>query len=323
MGNIKNNNNFDCLRLVAAILVIYAHAYLVKGIPQPFLFCGQIRMSLGTLGVTIFFVTSGYLISGSYLRNKGRILDYAKARILRIYPALIFQYFIVIAVIGSIASSLNHIDYFRQVLAIPRLALVPFQFNFPDLPGVFNHVVLKNEVNSSLWTLLFEVRMYILIPLILRFNLIIPALLAYGLYLYAYNGFVPDTMLDLGLMHCFSFLMGSMFYVFKDRIKLNTAVAAILLILLLLSNNMVIYALSTAYIVIWLAFVPLHCNLAKYGDYSYGLYLYGFPIQQLFVNTQMNFFLYLLLTFGVTLFFAVISWHLIEMPFLALKKRID
>ena len=61
----------------------------------------------------------------------------------------------------------------------------------------------------------------------------------------------------------------------------------------------------------------------RVGDYSYGLYVYAFPVQQTIISripglTSVELFL---VSFPVTLALAAISWHALERPMLALKSR--
>ena len=81
--------------------------------------------------------------------------------------------------------------------------------------------------------------------------------------------------------------------------------------------------LSYAVLTIGLARTPYVARTARFGDFSYGLYLYAFPVQQLVIDewgvrgTTVNF----LVVLAITSVFAVLSWHLVERPALALKDR--
>lgn len=64
-------------------------------------------------------------------------------------------------------------------------------------------------------------------------------------------------------------------------------------------------------------------GFGKYGDCSYGMYIYAFPVQQLFSSLYPNQMWWenLGASFPVTLLLAIFSWKLVEKPCLALKNR--
>jgi hypothetical protein len=108
-----------------------------------------------------------------------------------------YQYVFVAVVIGALATTLPLKEYYTRLLAIPRLALIPFGFYFPDLPGVFEHNPKPHFVNGNLWTLGFESTMYVVIVLLLKtqsllkVNILLPCTLLYGAYLFLSIGFIP------------------------------------------------------------------------------------------------------------------------------------
>ena len=85
-----HNNNFNLIRMIAALMVLYSHSYALIGIREPTLF----DIVIGTLAIHSFFFISGYLITQSLLKNN--IFDYFIRRFLRIYPGLIAMLLIII-----------------------------------------------------------------------------------------------------------------------------------------------------------------------------------------------------------------------------------
>jgi peptidoglycan/LPS O-acetylase OafA/YrhL len=332
---LHNQNNFDCLRLLAALLVVFAHSFMCLNLPQPAMVAPadpNQQITVGTLGVTIFFVISGFLITRSYLTNNGNIINYAKSRVLRIYPALLVQYLLVALVIGALATTLKLTEYYSRLFAIPHLALIPFGFSFPFLPGVFEHNPKPGFVNENLWTLGFELTMYVAIAIILKaqtlfkVQVLLPCALLYGAYLFRYAAFNPHNVRELGLLHCWSFLLGSLGYVYFDKISLSIGVALTGAMAMILSRDTVYYVftytLATAYIVLFVAFLRPKCRLYKYGDFSYGIYLYGFPVEQYYATLgEKSLLAFLAASIATSVSFAALSWFLVEKPALLLKSN--
>lgn len=317
---MTRENNFDMIRLCAALTVLYAHAYLLYNVTSP-QWLGWLNS--GALGVVIFFVTSGYLITGSYLRNQDNLVKYGIARLLRIYPGLLAQYIVVILVIGALGSDLSAMDYWRS-LSVSAASLLGYSIS--NIPTTFEHVANQgyaHEMNGNLWTLLQEVRMYLIIPFVLRFRMLTPALMGYGLWLLGYQGGEPHNIHELGLVYCWAFLVGSAFYVYRDEIKIDGAVAALCAVGAVISGNAFVSILCVAYAVMWFALRARPVKIAKYGDLSYGIYIYGFPVQQLFSSWfPDNLVMYVGGSLICTVALAAFSWKFVEKPALALKDRI-
>ena len=150
-------NSFDLLRVLAAVAVIFHHVAPLSGRPIVRLF----STDFGELGVGVFFVISGYLVTASWRRTPA-LWPFLKKRLLRIEPALAVSLAVTALVFGAYATSLPLADYFRtpQVwLYVARNALLyPVTY---DLPGVFAHNPLPLQVNGSLWTLRLEFTCYL------------------------------------------------------------------------------------------------------------------------------------------------------------------
>jgi peptidoglycan/LPS O-acetylase OafA/YrhL len=126
----------------------------------------------------------------------------------------------------------------------------------------------------------------------------------------------------------YSFFIGVLCYVYADKIVIKKTLFLLCIAGLYFFNlkyTTILGVVCACYLCLCIAFMDLRkFPLIKYGDFSYGIYLYGFPIQQ----TIWHFFPFarewwglFLVAFPVSIFFSVISWRLIEQPFLSLKHH--
>lgn len=322
-------NNLDIIRFIAATLVLFSHAYPLStgnNGSEPFGIVTNGEMSFGELAVAIFFVISGFLITQSFDRSKNPI-NYFKARSLRIFPGLIFCVLLSIFLLGPILTELSLRDYFTNRETYDYFKTITLYWWQADLPGLFPDNIWPSAVNGSLWTLWYEFFFYIVVAILGvtrtldKRIVLVGFILATALYFLGRGGFYTD------LFRYFS--AGMVFYLYRKEIKLNGWMAGLSLIILILTakNGYFEYSLSIAgaYLIFYLAFaskVNVH-NFGKYGDFSYGIYIYAFPIQQIMTqafNNQLTPLENFLLSFPVTLMFAVISWYLIEKQALKYKK---
>jgi peptidoglycan/LPS O-acetylase OafA/YrhL len=337
------DNNFNFIRFVAASLVLFTHSYaLATGSSQAEPLRATIGMTWGSIAVDIFFVTSGFLITGSYFA-RNNLLAFVWARVLRIYPALVAAILFCVFVVGIIFTTLSLSDYLSSTQT-HRYFLKNITLFFGvdhHLPGVFTEVPFKGAVNGSLWTLPYEVKMYAILALLLsvisylgkrlkfitvRKMILFIAIFSIGLNIF--NHF--QVVLPIKFVHLFSmFFVGAAYYVWRDRIVLSLSWALITLSLLLLSSIdkdifFILFCFVLPYLVFYAAYLPAGeiRNFNKYGDYSYGIYIYAFPVQQSLAQMIPNITVstMIALSFMVTLIFAFLSWHLIEKRFLKMKQ---
>jgi peptidoglycan/LPS O-acetylase OafA/YrhL len=336
---MKHDNAFDALRLFAALLVIFGHAFRLTGDIGP-AFAG---VNVATTGVKIFFVVSGYLVAQSWLRDPhpGRFL---KRRMLRIVPGLAAVVLLTAFVLGPMITSLPVPAYFTDQRTWAYLANLAF-YPVDELPGVFAANIASNEVNGSLWSLAPELSMYLLLPVVAVVSLALTG--AYRLFvlaallvtLTALLAVLPAPELRQWLIYgtrvwaWFSvapfFLAGACFaFCGWDRL-LNRWIAFGLLALLLVAPTipvitelLLIVALPYIVLAFGTAPAPFGGALTRRGDFSYGLYLYAFPIQQALVATigtpggaLGNFAITTVLAAAC----AALSWHFIEKPALRAK----
>ena len=335
------DNNILLLRFVAALAVILFHCYALTGrwTDEP-LWKATPELNLGALGVKMFFVLSGFLVTQSWITRQ-RLDQFIVARVLRIYPALVAAtlWTIALAALSSYLPATAFFthpqtgDYFwRTALAVDTRE---------GLPGAFAGNPFPHAVNGSLWTLPIELRLYLalalagVVGLVTRRALWLLAVVALIASMLVRPGWVlrvmpgPDVQIVVELT--LLFMLGSLAYAWRDALPLSL-VAALVAIGLVAWNpggymRAALFAPLLTYVVLVAAYHPnLRWRLPnRAGDYSYGLYVYAFPIQQTIVQRAGNLepltlFAY---AFPVTLVMAMLSWHALERPALGLKSHFD
>ena len=330
-------NSFDGLRLVGALAVIWGHSfYLSRSRYEPPWIAGY---PVATLGVVIFFSISGYLITASWQRTPD-LRSYFAARCLRIFPALLVVVLCSVLLIGPLVTSLPLGDYLQRRDAWTYLGNAMLRFQQP-LPGVWDDHP-DRSVNVSLWTLSVEFVCYLMVPAVLLLRrslqpLAVLAVLGSAVVVTFIPGLAGLRLWNTHLggvatMGLF-FLAGALlrvWYVRGHKFRLDVALA------LLVAHFVLVEAVpgfqwhfgwvTLPYVVLWigLASVPVLRSAGRRGDFSYGLYLWGYPVQQVVVDlfghlpAWQNLPLVLLLTGGL----AVASWRLVEAPALRWKERI-
>jgi peptidoglycan/LPS O-acetylase OafA/YrhL len=347
-GHEKSSNNFDFLRLTAAFFVIISHSFYLTGYTLEPLKLINNSMGFGNLAVAMFFIISGYLITKSWVRNPSA-LRYLWSRLLRIVPGLAGVVLLTIFILGPLVTALPLKQYFLDPgtwLYLKNIGIYGINFY---LPGVFLHNPYPAAVNGSLWTLPMEFTMYLtvlalgLLGLInkRRFVLFI-TLASVAIYAYAkypsLGAYAPlySWLTALGFIQCFSmlaayfpifFLMGMTFFLYRDSIRLDwkpfLLFSALWLLSLWSQYTDIASFFCLPYMVLFLAFHPTRHlkNAGRYGDFSYGLYIYAFPVQQSLAYAFPGIApaAMLLMTVPATLLLAIASWKLIESRALALK----
>jgi peptidoglycan/LPS O-acetylase OafA/YrhL len=332
---MKGGDNFLLLRLLAASLVIYAHSYaLSPRAKRGDDLTDWLGIYSGSVAVYLFFFISGFLVTGSWLRQRslGNFLLARAVRILPAYLACLAGGALLVGTLASERSAAEHLSdpltwrYIYWNLTFPEA----FQFN---VPGVFDQSP-RQAINGSLWTLPAEVRAYALLAIFGLLGLLdrLPRLLLalfVGCWLIMFEGFriplttVPDTLPMLGY-----FALGAIAWNARHSLILDGRVAVALWTAAVLSRDSAAYpylfALSLCYGCLWLAYVPRWLpRLDRFGDYSYGVYLWGFPMQQLVVYwfASPTPTMITLLAWPLALMCAALSWHLVEQPTMQWRKR--
>ena len=353
-------NNFDLLRLAAAIFVVFDHSFALLKASAPFPDIGE--MSWGFVGVLIFFSISGYLVSRSWSSNP-HLVPFALKRILRIMPGLVVVLLVSALILGPLVTA----EPLRAYLDDPGTKAyvvnnAAMQSNY-DLPGVFVHNVYPLAVNGSLWTLPLEVKAYVLVALIgflgllTRFRMAMLGLAVLALLtcidalrssLPGANHFVASLvniqaspelvyLTKLGTYTVYAdmftaFVIGAALFALRRWIAMRWEIAALVVSTFVVTiviggSAPLVGAVALApYLVLYLAYrsITVVRLPSRFGDYSYGIYIYAFPIQQTISSLlhTSNGWLMFAISMPITAAAAALSWHWVERPALNMKSRI-
>jgi len=326
------DNNFNLLRIFAASSVLISHAYPISigpGTPEPLDYV--LGMNLGTLAVLTFFAISGYFISQSFDRNRS-ILDFALARALRIYPGLLAVLMLTVFVLGSVFTKVGLASFFSDretLLYIPRnLLLWPLQY---ELPGVFGDNAYPRAINGSLWTLAYEVACYAMVAVVGTFGLalnhrrfasflVVCAVCYIAAFPLLRSNYDHLTILRNIHLLALPFVIGMALFQFRKQVPLRFPIMLVLGAASAISYGSPwfheLFVLTWSYSVLYLGFLQYKPLLAynRLGDYSYGTYIYGFPMEQVIAALYKGCSPLVLMTLSLplTLLFAIFSWHCIE-----------
>lgn len=331
------HNNFGLLRLVMAVAVVISHAFSVTdGRVEQEPWYATTGFTLGEHAVNGFFAISGFLVTMSFLRRGWR--DYVLARLLRIAPGLIAATLVVALLIGGLMTSLDRSAYFSD----PRLwrfivaTLTSFK-SAAALPGVFEANPLQFPM-GTVWTLKYETLCYLgvlvagVAGLLAKPRLALAALTALSLAVILREVLTPEgpkgteTALRLPLL----FLAGGVVYLYRERVTLSLPLLALALLALVPLSFTPLYKaalyLVTAWGVLVVALAPLltRRSLEPPADLSYGVYLYGWPVQQALhaLFPSLGAVALLWPSLAATVVIATLSWFLVEKPALDLKRRL-
>ena len=323
--------------MVAALCVLVSHSYaLTTGDSTLEPFFRSVGTSLGRMAVDVFFIASGFLICGSMF-SRGDALRFVVARCLRVYPALIVAVVTSALVLGPLLTQLGTGQYLSHVetwsYIVKTGSIVTHIQN--GLPGVFQSNPLSESVNGSLWTLRYEMSMYCLVLTYwfvakgLRFSMRSTAASlalasALSMLVYWFGSAYVDShhdglhrLLKLSAM----FFLGSAAWFYKGAIPLTyghlaCALAALVLSAFSKTVFLLVYPLAICYLVLFFVF-GLKGTIAKYnqvGDYSYGVYIFSYPVQQTLVAKfpDIDVARMVLFTCLIVLPMAIASWLLVE-----------
>jgi peptidoglycan/LPS O-acetylase OafA/YrhL len=312
-----HKNNFNLIRLILSIMVVFSHSYGLLNIAEPIIF----GRSYGNFAVHCFFALSGYLITRSYLNSKN-IVDFFYKRALRLVPAYIVSYIF--------------------------SALVAYRFaNFVSNPVAYIR-------NGPVWTLSWEILCYGLCAIIGYFGLLnassVGAVWIVSWILIISNISSPSPTFQVIVPMVFMFLIGSFISVNEEKFKISYSgpISIIILIIMVVDPerftrlidklpwlygpqfqvaqiNFFIYLFLLPIAIMYLGkYLPFFLNLKD--DLSYGVYIYAWPIQQSTIYllqkngikpAPMSVFTISLVS---TIILSYLSWRLIEKPINSLKR---
>lgn len=342
---MTRENNFDAMRIVAALVVIFGHAHPLSAQPDPTLLGNAVQ----SVAVKIFFVVSGFLVAKSWWSDPhvGRFL---LRRGLRLFPALFVLLALTVLVLGPLYTTLSVHDYVVDAGTIRYFIYNMVLSPVYALPGVFAENPYPVAVNGSLWSLPVEVSMYLLLPVIAiiaalarsKGVFVAISLLGIALSVYYLNAVPTEDQIvwwgtgsrsvaDVGPF----FFLGAIVAVTPIERALNPGGALFLVAIAALFQlphywmQQLVLMLVLPYVVLSFSTIatPMISKAGRFGDPSYGIYLYGFPVQQaLFAvgGSSMGPLENTALAVPVAVALAYLSWHLVEKRALSFKpgKRV-
>ncbi|MDB5425030.1 MAG: acyltransferase 3 [Phenylobacterium sp.] len=329
-------SGFDYLRIVLSVSIVVWHTVQILGgnAAAAAFMTGPLRPLVGCI-LPAFFALSGFLVAGSFERND--LPGFLTLRGLRIFPALMVEVVISALLLGPLLTTAPWREYFTDPLFHRYFLNVTGWIHY-ELPGLFLHNPAGRTVNEQLWTVPFELECYLAIAAIgviglarrpwLFFWLLVAVSAGRDLYGVMTDHNAAIAAATPGRMLVLSFLLGVCLYLLRKRIPFNGPLFAVAVVLswIFQSFEQTIYLspLPVVYVTIYLGLLdPRRIFLIRSADYSYGIYLYGWPVQQAVAEVFPGlrvWWLHLPLSLALTGVCAYLSWHLVETHVLNRKK---
>ncbi|MGR6503005.1 acyltransferase family protein [Shewanella sp. Koi 1] len=325
---LREGNNFDFLRLYLALAVLWHHFHYLIG-----------EKSIDTIfnifnpetAVRSFFVISGALIWQSAKQTPSATSFFLK-RFFRIFPA-----YVAVLLLSSLISLILFDADYNSVFKYLGWNLTTLNFIQPCIEQVFvNHITCAQ--NGSLWTIKVELLYYFFV-LIIFYHLnkiankvyFFTAVLSFFLhYIFIYKDvfYIPPKLINQIPFLLFYFYLGSLLNGLYLKLKPSYNAALFLFISSLYCVSDIFYPLFVVSFVFFIAYaLPFNLNVNRFADTSYGVYIYHFPIIQIFIELGVyNYFsttTSAFLTILVVVFISYFSWHFVEKPSLNFSKKLN
>lgn len=321
----RDQNNFDLVRFLAASAVIVGHAYALTPVSgQQDLVQQLVHFEYsGSVAVEVFFFLSGLLVCNSLMRSQD-LLKFVTARVLRIMPGLIACVFLTAFVVGPVFTTLGLREYLTSQGVLGYFySNVSLALAWP-LPGVFeSHRVIA--MNGSLWTLPWEAFMYLGV-LVLGASGVLYARRSLAAFVIGsiLIGYISLAHVQVNVDHeiivpMILFVAGGLAAAFADWITISPVYLIVLLLITALSHHYQavfrpLFYVSLAYGMLWFASNRFVRKLHLPGDYSYGIYIYGFLVQQCLVElfSGRGPLFNMVVSLPIAIIAGMLSWHLLE-----------
>lgn len=349
-------NNFDLIRLLLAIAVLFSHSFAIyygmEGIArEPLLIITLGQMTLGAVAVNCFFIISGFLILNSFLHSSS-VKSYLRKRVLRICPGFIVAFLLSVfffALLGTIhyQKTISNWTAYFQALPIKRLVYEFILFKQPGYSLCFPNMPLPNVINGSLWTIQYELICYMALPVLGIAGALKRKWMGFAMLLLFYllmllqdltSFFVFETHPGMRYLNLNNvprlftyFFSGMCVYLYRTAIPRNIVLVFFSVAALALSSRIahafnLIFPIAGTYLLFYIAYsrkIRLY-DFANRGDLSYGVYLYAWPIQELvlyYLHSSISLYQFFFISLLITLLTAYFwSWKCIEKPFMKWKN---
>lgn len=333
-------SGFDYLRLILALSVVVVHCVPTSyGEAQAILLRESFARPFVLAIVPMFFALSGFLVAGSMERSQ-TLIKFLGLRVIRIYPALVVEVVLSAFLIGPFLTKVNIETYFTDPQFFKYLVNVTGHISY-FLPGVFTDNPVPRIVNLQLWTVPYELYCYIALAILMALGCkrhSIVALLGTAIFLlvtiFLYvieMGIHPDLIRATSTL-VGSFLVGVLLYVYREKIPFSAifvvSAAIISIALLSFASDGVLWStVPLAYLTVAIGLAnPERHPFIRSADYSYGIYLYGYVVQQTVMAlfpAAREWYWNLLICLPLTVVIAAASWHFVEKPAAGLKFYVD
>lgn len=329
------SNNFNFIRFALAMMVLLSHSpELIDGDRHREIFTVLFRgnFSFGEIAVGGFFMLSGYLITKSW-QDQPVPRKFLEKRVRRIFPAFILSSLICVMIVGPLGA--QSISQYFSALDPVQFVVNALTLGLPVVPPVFVGQPYP-VVNGAMWTIRVEFTCYLAVLLVgmsvgfRRIFCLALAAMIFGICVFEYFVHTLTWFDPLHVNLASYFAAGSCCYVFRDRIRYTPKIAVVAAAVLFCGLfsfriHQLAFLLAGTYLLFFFAFakIPLLANFGKLPDVSYGLYLYGWPIQKLIIWWFPG-------SSPWAVFFAAavaavvagwISWHVIEKRFIQSKRN--
>ncbi len=326
-------NNLDLLRVIFASIVVLSHCHELS-LQQDLWWVPHVVSS--RVAVEGFFAMSGYLIVASYDRSSS-LSNYLKKRARRILTAywatLVFS-----LILGTVISRISVVAFWSSFETWKYIFsnLCFANFLHPTLPGLFIDNPAQPTVNGALWTIKIEVMFYLLVPGIVmlcrrlgQWPVLSTIFLLSAVYRTACEGAGHPTLAtQLPGQLCYFVIGGLVYYYYSLFCRLGVwmwVVAISSYLAYLAIDGIVLRAFSISLLVLCFAFIfPRFQGPTRYGDFSYGIYVFHCPIIQALIALGL-FQVYPRLAVAVVLcsvaIISIASWNFVERPFLARRAN--
>lgn len=328
-------NSLNALRLIFAATVIVSHSWLVSGLGLPPMLSGT---DPGLVAVAGFFAISGYLVTSSRLRSWS-LLSYLWRRFLRIYPAFL----VALVVVAFVLAPLSTVIYPASQVDLGSagsyvLSNAGLYIRQVAIDGTLTNNAFPFVWNIPLWTLFYEALCYVVVGVLVSvvprrmlgsaLGALLVASTATSLLFHLWPGQVVLPIVDNAASLASFFAAGALLYIYRS-VPASGALAGVAVALAILLATLGVFkplaAVPVAYAVLYAGSrLPLH-RIGRSNDISYGMYIYGFPVQQLTMlllggAAVLPLWLFAIISIVATVPLAWLSWLGVEKPALRLRR---
>jgi peptidoglycan/LPS O-acetylase OafA/YrhL len=331
MKESRFNNSYDFVRFCAASAVLFSHHFALSKLPEPPV--PGYGEDFGRLAVEVFFCLSGFLICRSLQKSTDRA-EFVSARFLRIFPNLAFS--LTVSSVATLIWYSNYVHIWKHIKFVLTNLLMFFRGVTYDIPGVFEDSKGGPVINGPLWSLPFELWLYVILYLFFSLGgrrsglfILLGALLLS--IVWGTTPVIGDFSLGPFDSFLFSrlgsfFLSGALVAICWSYIASNAVIigAAALVALLLIQNMIpvetIFHSLALAAVVVGIGSSRAMAWFSRGGDASYGMYIFAWPIQQVCLILISSFWLSMFVAFVTTTALGYATWHAFEKRAMSARK---